>query len=717
MICPRHSNALMRLPAYLKRCRDAAAPIGLTRCCRSRMLLVIFTGTLMFVSLVCANRGLSMEASPFAIRHPVPELPDNVEWLNTAGPLRWEDLRGKFVLIDFWTYCCINCMHIIPELKKLEAKYPRELVVIGVHSAKFDEERDSENIKQAILRYGIEHPVVNDHNMTIWRRFGVNAWPTLVLIDPEGFVVWGQSGETTFEALDQLLRPAIAYYEKRGTLDRTPIHFETLARRFQPTPLRFPGKILVDSAGNRLFIADSGHHRIVVSTLEGDLLAVIGTGEPGFRDGEFSAAQFSSPQGMALLGQVLLVADTENHAIRAVDLEKRVVKTVAGTGVQLRRPPTMRMETPLSTELSSPWDLCVVGEWVYIAMAGCHQIWRMDTQFSQIGPYAGNAREDIVDGPLLPPSPYALGFASFAQPSGLATDGRWLYVADSEGSSIRAVPLQTGGEVRTVVGTARLMAARLFTFGDRDGPAPQVLLQHPIGLCYAGKFLYVADTYNNKIKRVNPETGETVTVAGDSQPGNSDDPPRFDEPAGISPASDTVLYVADTNNHAIRRLELAPAVRVTTLIIKGLQAPQVKRESEPPLADVHFITREKVSVRLGSPVKIRLDLWFPPDHGLNLAMPVEIRVRRLDQSASSAPSGESKREFEVYRVTPQEGPIEIELSPLDSGTTTLEVVAVFYWCEKSGRGLCRIGIQGWRIPIEVSDGGANTLVLEHTVGS
>jgi thiol-disulfide isomerase/thioredoxin/DNA-binding beta-propeller fold protein YncE len=715
MVLWRPSNPTIQIFDNSQRCRDRVPQSGFLRYGRSWLLLAIFVCTLNLVSFGCANKGLTMEAAPFAVRHPVPDLPEDVEWLNTAGPLRWEDLRGKFVLLDFWTYCCINCMHIIPELKKLEAKYPRELVVIGVHSAKFDEERDTDNIKQAILRYGIEHPVINDRNMTIWRRFGVNAWPTLVLIDPEGFVVWGESGETTFEALDRLLRPAIAYYDKRGTLDRTPIHFETLARRVEPTPLRFPGKILVDSSGKRLFIADSGHHRIVVTTLEGDLLAVIGSGEPGLRNGTFEAAQFSSPQGMALLGQILLVADTENHAIRAVDLEKRVVRTVAGTGRQLRRPPPVRMGAPLTTELSSPWDLCIVREWIYIAMAGCHQIWRMDTQFSRIGPYAGNAREDIVDGPLLPPSPYALGFASFAQPSGLATDGRWLYVADSEGSSIRAVPLQAGGEVRTVVGTARLMAARLFTFGDRDGPAPQVLLQHPIGLCYAGKFLYVADTYNNKIKRVHPETGETVTVAGDTQPGKSDDPPRFDEPAGISPASDSVLYVADTNNHAIRRIELAPAVRVTTVTIKGLQAPQIKRESEPPFADVPFITREKVSVRSESPLKIRLDLRFPPDHGLNPAMPVEIRVRRLQQSGTSASSGDTRQGFEVFRVTPKEGPIEVELSPLDSGTTTLEVVAVFYWCEKSGRGLCRIGIQGWRLPVEVSDGGESTLTLEYTV--
>lgn len=659
-----------------------------------------------------SNKVHGMEQPPFPTRQRAPDLPQDVEWLNTSGPLSWQDLRGKFVLLDFWTYCCINCMHIIPELKKLEAKYARELVVIGIHSAKFDEERNTENIMQAVLRHGIEHPILNDHDMRIWRTFGVNAWPTLVLIDPEGYVVWGQSGETTFEALDSLLRPAISYYERRGLLDRTPIHFETLSKRASSTPLRFPGKVFADRDKQRLFIADSGHHRLVVATFQGELLDVIGTGEPGLRDGSFDEAQFSYPQGMALLGDVLLVADTENHVIRAVDLTKRTVRRVAGTGKQLRRPPVLRMTPPLTTDLSSPWDLCMVGDWVYIAMAGCHQIWRMDREFQRIGPYAGNGREDIVDGPLLPPVPYAPGSSSFAQPSGLATDGQWLYVADSEGSSIRAVALKTPGEVRTVVGTAWLSVGRLFTFGDRDGPAPQVLFQHPIGVCYFDGVLYVADTYNNKIKRVDPKTGETTTLAGDGRPGFTDDPPRFDEPGGLA-AAQGALFVADTNNHAIRRIELGPPLRVTTLQIRNLQPPTPARREEPIFTDIPFVSLPKTQLRAGQPVKMQLSLRFSPQHDLNPQMPVEIKVREL-QSAAASDAG-SSTPVRTFRLTPSEGPLEISLDPVDPATTTLEVVCVFYWCEKTGRGLCRIGTVGWRIPVELSPAGKGALTLEYRV--
>lgn len=659
-----------------------------------------------------SDKVRGMEQPPFPTRQPAPDLPPDVEWLNTGGPLSWADLRGKFVLLDFWTYCCINCMHIIPELKKLEAKYSRELIVIGVHSAKFDEERDTENIMQAVLRYGIEHPIVNDRDMRIWRTFGVNAWPTLVLVDPEGYVVWGESGETTFEALDGLLRPAIAYYERKGLLDRTPIHFETLSRRTTATPLRFPGKVLADPGRQRLFIADSGHHRIVVATFQGELLEVIGTGKPGLRDGPFDQAQFCHPQGMALLGDVLLVADTENHAIRAVDLTKRTVRRVAGTGKQLRRAAVLRMSPPLTRDLSSPWDLCVADDWVYIAMAGCHQIWRMDLEFQQIGPYAGNGREDIVDGPLLPAAPYALGSSSFAQPSGLATDGNWLYVADSEGSSIRAVSLQTRGEVRTIVGTARLPMGRLFTFGDRDGPGPQVLLQHPIGVCFSEGFLYVADTYNNKIKRVEPKTGETLTIAGDGRPGSTDDPPRFDEPGGIT-AAQGVLFVADTNNHAVRRLDLGPPLRVTTLQMRNLQPPSPPRREEPVPADVPFVQLPKTSLRADHPVKIQLTLRFSPQHDLNPQMPVEIRVRHA-QGPAARDSGPSSP-VRTFRLDSSKQPLEFNLDRVEPGTTILEVVCVFYWCEKTGRGLCRIGTVGWRIPVEVSPAGKETLVLEHRV--
>ncbi|MGB4726410.1 MAG: thioredoxin-like domain-containing protein [Thermogutta sp.] len=675
--------------------------------CRLLGAVMILGGAILLSPL----EALCVEQAPFAMRRPVPDLPENLEWLNTTGPLTWRDLRGKFVLLDFWTYCCINCMHIIPELKKLEAKYPRELVVVGVHSAKFQEEKESQNIVQAILRYGIEHPVINDSDMLVWRRFGVNAWPTLVLIDPEGFVVWAQSGETTFEALDAILAPAVAFYDKRGLLDRSPVHFVTESSRAARTPLRFPGKVLADEAGERLFIADSGHHRIVVCRLDGQVVDVIGDGIPGLRDGAWSEARFCSPQGMAILGDRLLVADTENHAIREIDFTKRTVRTVAGTGVQRRRPPVMRMGPPLQAELSSPWDLCVVGDWIYIAMAGCHQIWRMDTALTRIGPYAGNAREDIVDGPLLPPSAYALGFASFAQPSGLATDGEWLYVADSEGSSIRAVPLQPRGEVRTIVGTSRLLAARLFTFGDRDGPPDQVLLQHPIGVCYGNGFLYVADTYNNKIKRIDPRTGTTMTLVGDRQAGDTNDPPRFDEPAGITFARDR-LFVADTNNHAIRVIELQPTLKVTTLALKGLEPPPaVEEKGTFPEDKVDLRQEPVVRLRPGGTIKLQILFEFLAGFGLNPNVPTDLVIERLsDQGVDSA------GDKQVVRIPPGEGPLEVSLTGLNSNVKSLRIVCTYFWCEKSGRGLCRIGTVGWLVPVQWADDGEDSIVLKHRVG-
>ncbi|HET6881347.1 MAG TPA: thioredoxin-like domain-containing protein, partial [Pirellulales bacterium] len=273
---------------------------------------------------------------PYQNRVACPELTGGVAWLNTAGPLELKDLRGKFVLLDFWTFCCINCMHILPELKKLEAAYPRNLVVIGVHSAKFEGEEDSKNIAEAIQRYDIEHPVVNDANHALWQRFGVESWPTVALIDPEGKVVWWRSGEVEFKLLDSLIKMGLPYYRRKGVLDETPLRFDLEAYKAKATPLRYPGKVLADAKGNRLFIADSNHHRIVAATLEGKLLATIGSGQLGASDGSYDKASFNHPQGMALNGDTLYVADTENHLLRKVDLNSQQVTTIAGTGQQRR---------------------------------------------------------------------------------------------------------------------------------------------------------------------------------------------------------------------------------------------------------------------------------------------------------------------------------------------------------------------------------------------
>ena len=533
---------------------------------------------------------------PFPRRNPAPSLTGGTGWLNTAGPLDLQDLRGKFVLLDFWTYCCINCMHILPELKKLEHAYPNELVVIGIHSAKFAAERESQNIREAVLRYEIEHPVANDSQHKIWNKYHVTSWPSLRIIDPEGNLIAGQSGEVTFEVLDAFFKKAIPYYRRNGLLDETPIHFELEAQKANQTPLRFPGKILADQEQNRLYIADSNHNRIVVCDLAGTLLDVIGSGEIGRRDGSYASCSFDHPQGMAILGDVLYVADTENHLLRKVDLQQKQVTTIAGTGVQARGGPPARSARwsgkPDKSALNSPWALYVHETDLYIAMAGPHQIWSMQLNESKIGPYAGNGREDIVDGSLLPRVIGQSGYASFAQPSGLASDGTWLYVADSEGSSIRAVPFDRSKRVGTVIGTSDLPGARLFTFGDRDGqgrvrllvPPDQfrgqidqfagALLQHPLGVVFYDGLLYVADTYNNKIKVIDPEEQTCQTLSGSGESGAGDDPAQFDEPAGITAAAGK-LYVADTNNHQIRVIDLADGNRVSTLKIAGLTPPEV----------------------------------------------------------------------------------------------------------------------------------------------
>lgn len=478
-----------------------------------------------------ADDDLLVEAHPFPGAKKLPiDFPDDMQWLNTSKPIKLEDLKGKFVILDFWTYCCINCIHILPELKKLERQFPNELVVIGVHSAKFETEKSTKNIEEAILRYEIEHPVVNDRDHAIWDMFLTRSWPTLVFIDPEGKYLGSINGEIEAEPIaENLLKKHLPYYRKHGLLNETPIQFDLLKDKQESTPLRFPSKVLADDANmpGKLFIADSNHNRIVISSLAGKLIDTIGTGAIGQDDGDYDTATFNKPQGMALLGETLYVADTENHLIRKINLKEKTVSTIAGKGVQGRNAwpgaenltplddlPERFVAKPLEFAINSPWALYVHGEDLYIAMAGPHQIWRMKLDESEIGPYAGNGREDIVDGELLPPAPYEMGYSSFAQPSGLASDGEWLYVADSEGSSIRAVPFDAKQRVKTLVGTNNLEFGRLFEFGHRDGTGEEMLLQHPLGVVHHEGKLYVADTYNNAIREIDIATRTSKTIAG-----------------------------------------------------------------------------------------------------------------------------------------------------------------------------------------------------------
>src|SRR3954466_7930000 len=242
-----------------------------------------------------------------------PELDGGRDWLNTDKPLSLAALKGKVVLLDFWTYGCVNCMHIIPDLKRLEQKYANQLVVIGVHSAKFSNEKETDNIRQIILRYELEHPVVNDADFTIWNAYSVRAWPTQYLIDPAGYIVGLVRGEGNYELLDAAIGKTVEEFRKRGELNEQPLSLALERAKVGDLPLAFPGKVLADEKSDRLFIADSNHNRIVVTKLDGTLVETIGAGARGAEDGAFETASFYRPQGLALDGDSLYVADTENH--------------------------------------------------------------------------------------------------------------------------------------------------------------------------------------------------------------------------------------------------------------------------------------------------------------------------------------------------------------------------------------------------------------------
>jgi thiol-disulfide isomerase/thioredoxin len=443
------------------------------------------------------------------------------EWLNTDRPLgNWEkDLRGQVVLLDFWTYCCINCLHILPDLAKLEKDFVDEpFLVIGVHSKKFDQEGDAENIRQAILRHGIRHPVAVDSDHAIWDSFGVRSWPTLVLVDPEGREVGRLSGEGHYATLKRAVRVVLDQHREKKTLAEGPL--KVALEKPRDGTLAFPGKVL--ALPDSILVADSGNGQILqVATPGGNILRRWGN--------------LNYPQGMAVLGDQLYVAETGAHRILRLQLAGDAREVVAGTGKQASFRP---QEGPgLETALNSPWALEADGYFLHIAMAGSHQLWTLDSRSGELKHLAGSGRENIVDGPSQT--------AQLAQPSGLSRLGRQLYFADSEVSAIRVVDLEKS-RVSSLVGS------HLFRFGDEDGVGMEALLQHPLGLASWRGRLLVADTFNSKIKLLDPNSGACSSLFEKEW---SKDGPEFWEPGGLDVHQDT-LFVADTNHHRIVAVEL-----------------------------------------------------------------------------------------------------------------------------------------------------------------
>ena len=628
------------------------------------------------------------------------ELSGGVEWLNTSGEIELKDLRGKVVLLDFWTYCCINCMHILPDLKFLEHKYPKELVVIGVHSAKFDNEKDSENIRRAALRYEIEHPIVNDAEMKIWRGFGVRAWPTIGLIDPEGYFCGVASGEGNRELLDEVIAKLIAYHRAKGTLDETPVQFDLERNRVKPDALRFPGKVLADEASDRLFITDSNHNRIVITSLEGKLIDVIGNGTAGSTDGNYKTATFFRPQGTALVDDNLYVADTENHMLRVIDLKAKKVTTLAGTGKQAQfrdRGGSLR-----KTALNSPWAISHVDGTLYIAMAGPHQLFAHEIGSDEITVFAGSGREDILNG--------TLAESAFAQPSGITVGtGKALFVADSEGSSIRKVTLGAKGEVTTVAGASDLPQGQtLFAFGDIDEVGGKARFQHPLDVLFHEGALYVADSYNHKVKRVDLADRKVTTLLGTGKSGASLDPVKLAEPAGLS-AVKNKLFIADTNNHRILVATL-PSGEVSELKIEGLQPPPPAKETDEVAEGKDVIAVPTQDLKSGDTLNFQVNFKLPEGYKLNKLAKVTYKLDAAGEQGLVA--AEQLKARKVAEVKEDSAAISIPLAKKE-GDAMLSLSVTFSYCRDGVGGVCKIKTARWSIPVKASsDGKVAAIELE-----
>ncbi|MGI9050159.1 MAG: thioredoxin-like domain-containing protein [Rubrobacteraceae bacterium] len=449
-----------------------------------------------------------------------PELVGRGGWIQAPEDLSLASLRGKVVLLDFWSFCCINCLHVLEELRPLEEleelrpleeRFGDSLVVIGVHSPKFEHEKDHIALERAVARYNVRHPVLDDPDRTTWDQYGVRAWPTLVLVDPEGYALAAVAGEGNARALGRTIEEIISYHEERGTLNEEPLRLPP--PRVRSGALRFPGKVAAGPDG-LLAVSDSGHNRVVVARPDGDearVVAVAGTGARGASDGRFSEATFFDPQGLLFLDEsTLLVADTGNHLIRRLGLDDESVETIAGNGSQARWGASGG--AALRTALNSPWDLELWEGRVVIAMAGPHQLWTLDLARGEVSVVAGSGVESIMDGPAEQ--------AAMAQPSGISSDGERLWIVDSETSSLRY--LDRAGDLRAAVGSG------LFDFDHADGPALDALLQHPLGVAATENGPIVCDTYNSALRHFDTGQNELTTLARDG----------LAEPSGATPVGE-----------------------------------------------------------------------------------------------------------------------------------------------------------------------------------
>ncbi len=649
-----------------------------------RVLGVVILGVTVWLAFF-ASPALSTARA----EQPVPELTPNDGWLNSDKPLRFSDeLKGHVVILDFWTHCCINCMHILPDLDFLEEKYKNDpVVVIGVHSAKFSSEGERRSVRNAVDRYAIRHPVVIDRGMAIWSKFGVNSWPTFVVIDTRGRFFGVTSGEGNRTVLDRAIEKLLQKGKEDGTLAATRVAIDPGKSVGSLSGLSYPGKVLAhppdkDHPKGWLFVADSSHHRVIAATYPDPdarsmVVRVFGTGRPEFKDGPGDEASFHEPQGLAFdpVLSRLFVADRKNHAVRIIDLAKQEVTTLAGNGQQSYD--RWGGRAGLKQGLSSPWDLVLTPDRgrLLVAMAGTHQLWQIALSDAAAVKLAGSGRETLVDG--------GPDEAALAQPSGLALSGdaRTLYFADSETSAVRALDLATAT-------TTTILGEGLFVFGDVDGTPPAARLQHCLGVAtlpagtLAGverEVILVADTYNSKLKTLDPATKTLQTWIGSAKTDAGPDALTLDEPGGVCVAragDATTVFVPDTNNHRVVMID-AKTRRWREVTLDGLATAGT---IETP-GDARAV---EAAVAGDRPVTIEITLMLAAGTHLNPEAPATIRLSR------------EGREVLMRTLRTDALPLRVELPP---GLTKGEILVELSYasCTDADRGLCIPAGAAWLV--------------------
>ena len=582
-------------------------------------------------------------------------------WIGTGGRrLSISDFKGRFLLLDFWTLCCVNCHHVLAELRPMEAEFADILTVVGVHSPKFEFEKDSQAIRSAVQRHGVEHPVLNDPEMSTWRAYGVRGWPTLVLVDPLGEIVGTWSGEGHGHAIAATINELIPLYESNGQLVRGEGFFTADATR--ETVYVQPGKIVaLDS--DQILVSDSGNHSLAIATFADPNSPVlrIGSGKRGFADGSFTEAQFNEPYGAVVLppdiaeklGIHVVVADTVNHALRGLNLETQQVKTLAGTGEQWR-PGESDQGPALSTSLSTPWDVEYRDGVIYIAMAGDHLFWFFNPILETVGITAGTTHEGLVDGPA--------DQAWFAQPSAIMDSPQGMWILDPETSSLRNLQSNV---VTTALGTG------LFDFGHIDGPAHNSRLQHPLGITTDGEVVYIADTYNGAIRAFNPGTGEVSTVARD-----------LAEPSDLCLTPDgSALLVVESAIGLVSRIPLQETFNIT-----GDELHTVRPELEIAAGDA------------------TLTVVFTPPPG-------QKRDDRYGPSTQLTVGSTPPEPILIGSGTGTDLTRELRINP-EITHGVLHVAAKGASCDSDAEhGVCHMHQQDWGVPVKVTSMGSTDIQL------